>query len=200
MIIGLTGGIASGKSFVAGLMEEWGLPVVDADKIAREVAEPGEQAYEQIIEAFGSNIVNIDGTINRKSLGKLIFEDDKRREILNQIMHPAIRSKMIEEKEILQDKGHEHIVFDLPLLIENQLHFMVDKVLLVYVEDEIQLARLMERDQSSEEDALNRIRSQMPLIKKREFADKVIDNGGSREDTKKQLKNVLANWKLPIVD
>ncbi len=196
MIIGLTGGIASGKSLIADQFRKHSIPVIDADEIAREVVEPGETAYEKVLEQFGTQILEHDGTIARKKLGQAIFGDDSKRQILNQIMHPAIRQRMIEKKKRYQEEGCKNIVFDLPLLIENNLQFMVDKVLLVYVDDTTQKKRLMERDQEGEEDANNRIASQMPLKEKKQFADAIIDNNDTRESSLTQLENILQDWNI----
>ncbi|WP_018921697.1 dephospho-CoA kinase [Salsuginibacillus kocurii] len=198
MIIGLTGGIGSGKSTVASMLQEQGFPLVDADQIARVIVEPGEPAYEQIVEAFGTSVLHIDGSLNRKALGTVVFKSSDKREILNQIMHPAIRSRMIEEKEKWLDEGYEHVVYDLPLLIENELFFMVDKVLLVYVDEKVQLERLTERDQAGEEEAKQRLNAQMPLVDKIEHADAFIDNNGSKEETERQLLRQLEQWGLNV--
>ncbi|MFB4162988.1 dephospho-CoA kinase [Alteribacillus sp. JSM 102045] len=196
MIIGLTGGIASGKSLIAAQFEKYGIPVIDADKIAREVVEPGEAAYEKVVEQFGIEILEKDGTIARKKLGRAIFGDTIKRQTLNQIIHPAIRQRMLEKKNQYEQEGYSNLVFDLPLLIENNLQFMVDKVLLVYVDAAVQKNRLMERDQAGEEDAKNRIASQMPLEEKKAYADAVIDNNQSRQQSLAQLENILKEWKL----
>ncbi|MDQ0298597.1 dephospho-CoA kinase [Salibacterium salarium] len=196
MIIGLTGGIASGKSLVSTELEQYGYPVIDADQIAREVAEPGELAYEQIVEHFGNEILELDGSLNRKKLGTLIFSDSEKRQILNQIMHPAIRKRMLEKKAMFEKQGYDVIVFDLPLLIENNLQFMVDKVLLVYVNKEEQKRRLIHRDQAGGEDANQRIASQMSLDEKLDYADAIIDNNTTREHTITQLKDILKQWNI----
>ncbi|MFB5663569.1 dephospho-CoA kinase [Alteribacillus sp. HJP-4] len=196
MVIGLTGGIASGKSIVGNALEEKGFPVVDADKIAREVAEPGEDAYEKIVEHFGPDVLEHDGTLARKKLGKIIFQDQEKRQLLNQIMHPSIRKRMLERKDELQQNGHSTIIFDIPLLIENKLQFMVDKVLLVYVTKEVQLQRLMDRDKAGGQDAADRIASQMALDEKKAFADEVINNNGTIQETLDQLQIVIHKWKM----
>ncbi|WP_209122063.1 dephospho-CoA kinase [Alkalihalobacillus sp. BA299] len=196
MIIGLTGGIASGKSTVSNLISTFDIPIIDADVIAREVVEPGEDAYQQIVAHFGSRIQNDDGTLARKKLGEIIFNDENERQKLNAIVHPAIRKRMVETKDQLFATGHRVVVYDLPLLFESDLRHMVDKVLLVYVEEHIQLERLVQRDQSTKEEALSRIGSQMPLKDKLQLADEVINNNGTIGETKKQLKHVLTKWKV----
>ncbi|SDH33493.1 dephospho-CoA kinase [Alteribacillus persepolensis] len=196
MIIGLTGGIASGKSLIANEIKAYNIPVIDADYIAKEVVEPGEAAYEKVVEEFGVGILEKDGTIARKELGRLVFGDEKKRQILNQIMHPAIRQRMIEKKKHYQTQGYEHVVLDIPLLIESQLQHMVDKVLLIYVDAATQKDRLIKRDQAGEEDADNRIASQMPLKDKKVHADAVIDNNGTRESSQKQLVDIFKQWNI----
>ncbi|MFZ4450634.1 dephospho-CoA kinase [Salibacterium aidingense] len=196
MIIGLTGGIASGKSFISEELKKRGFPVIEADEAAREVVEPGEQAYEQVVEQFGTDVLEVDGTLARKKLGKVIFADDSKRQILNQIMHPAIRQRMLQKKTTLEDEGEKVIVFDLPLLIENNLQFMVDKVLLVYVEETEQKKRLIKRDQAGEEDAEQRLASQLPMSEKQAYADAVIDNNGTRAQSLQQLEEILKRWNI----
>lgn len=196
MIIGLTGGIASGKSTVATMLKELGIPVVDADQIAREVVQPGEKAYEQIVNHFGEAILHSDRTINRKKLGSIVFNDEKERSALNNMIHPAIREKMNEQKEGYLSKGYKTVVLDIPLLFEgkNKHSYELDKVLVVAVSEDVQFQRLLERDQMGEEDARNRIRSQMPLHEKKALADEVIDNNGTKEETKQQLLAILNKW------
>ncbi|OLO27848.1 dephospho-CoA kinase [Alkalihalophilus pseudofirmus] len=196
MIIGLTGGISSGKSTVSNLISTIGIPIIDADVIAREVVEPGESAYEQIVAHFGSRVLQEDGTIARKRLGEIIFNDENERTVLNSIVHPAIRKRMLETKDRLLADGYSVVVYDIPLLFESDLRHMVDKILLVYVDEHVQLERLMERDQSTKEEALSRINSQMPLKDKCQLSDEVINNNGSLEETKQQLIDILTKWEV----
>ncbi|MEC2071708.1 dephospho-CoA kinase [Alkalihalophilus marmarensis] len=194
MLIGLTGGIASGKSTVSNWLSEHGYPIIDADKIARDVVEPGMGAYEGIVGQFGREILFEDGTINRKKLGSIIFKDVKKRSELNQIVHPAVRREMLAQKDRYEAEGHETIIFDIPLLFESNLFHLVDRVMLVYVDKQTQLNRLLERDQAGSEDAKARIASQLPLEDKKSRADYIIDNSGSLEETFQQLKNVIQHW------
>lgn len=196
MVIGLTGGIASGKSLVADALREQGLPVIDADVISREVVEPGEPALEQIIEHFGPEILQFDGTLDRKKLGSVIFNDTDKRQVLNQIIHPAVRQRMMTKRDDLVREGNEHVVLDIPLLLENNLNFLVDRVIVVYVNEATQKQRLVERDGRGEEDAAARIKSQMPLEEKRKLADAVIDNSGTEKETKTQVNELLHQWKI----
>ncbi|KMY60611.1 MULTISPECIES: dephospho-CoA kinase [Geobacillus] len=192
--IGLTGGIASGKSTVSAMMRELGLPVIDADEAARAVVRPGEEAYRQIVAAFGPGILRADGEIDRAKLGAIVFNDKQQRKVLNAIVHPAVRKKMLAEKEAHIRSGAKTVVLDIPLLFESGLTHWVDKVLVVYVDDDVQLRRLMARNGFTEEEALARIRSQWPMAEKVKRADAVIDNNGTIEETRRQLLAILHQW------
>ncbi|QGH35274.1 dephospho-CoA kinase [Gracilibacillus salitolerans] len=197
MIIGLTGNIATGKSTISNMFQaKFQIPVIDADIVSREVVEPGEQALEEIAATFGEDILLEDGTLNRKKLGSIIFQDETKREKLNAIVHPAVRKKMLSTKEELLQQGNQTIVMDIPLLFENNLTYLVEKTIVVYTSHQIQLQRLKERNQLSEKEAIERMNSQMDIDKKRELADAVIDNSGSIEQSEKQLKNILQKWEL----
>ncbi len=197
MIIGLTGNIATGKSTISNMFQaKYQIPVIDADIVSREVVEPGEQALEEIAATFGEDILLEDGTLNRKKLGSIIFQDETKREKLNAIVHPAVRKKMLSKKEELLQQGNQTIVMDIPLLFENNLTYLVEKTIVVYTSHQIQLQRLKERNQLSEKEAIERMNSQMDIDKKRELADAVIDNSGSIEQSEKQLKNILQKWEL----
>ncbi|MGB4314020.1 MAG: dephospho-CoA kinase, partial [bacterium] len=148
-VIGLTGGIATGKSTVSRMLAEKGLPIVDADLIAREVVEPGKPAYREIVQTFGGEILQADGTLNRKLLGKLVFGDPARLQTLNQITHPRIREEIEGRLQALRDKGTELAVLDAPLLIEANLQPLVDEVWVVTCPRELQIKRLQERDNLS---------------------------------------------------
>ncbi|KQC46774.1 dephospho-CoA kinase [Geobacillus sp. Sah69] len=192
--IGLTGGIASGKSTVSAMMRELGLPVIDADEAARAVVRPGEESYRQIVAAFGPGILRADGEIDRATLGAIVFNDEQQRKVLNAIVHPAVRKKMLAEKEAHIRSGAKTVVLDIPLLFESGLTHWVDKVLVVYVDDDVQLRRLMARNGFTEEEALARIRSQWPMAEKVKRADAVIDNNGTIEETRRQLLAILHQW------
>ncbi|KGA97842.1 dephospho-CoA kinase [Alkalihalobacillus alcalophilus ATCC 27647 = CGMCC 1.3604] len=196
LIIGLTGGIASGKSTVSTYLKQKGIPIVDADKIAREVVEPDEDAYKKIVETFGEEVVTSDETLHRKRLGEIVFNDPLAREKLNKIVHPAVRQRMVEEKNRWLNEGYQTVVLDIPLLFESDLFHLVDKVLLVYVDEETQLSRLMARDQSTKEAALKRIQAQMPLKEKVERADAIISNNDVLEKTYEQIEQLISDWKI----
>ncbi|RRN74224.1 dephospho-CoA kinase [Peribacillus simplex] len=193
-IIGITGGIASGKSSVSLYLQELGFTIVDADLASRAVVEPGEDAYHQVVEAFGEDILLTDGNIDRVKLGSIIFHDQEKRLLLNGIVHPAVRNWMRLKTEEALAAGEETVFMDIPLLFESKLTFMVEKTLLIYVDEQVQLERLMNRNGLSEKDALARIHSQMPLADKKALADAVIDNNGDIKETKKQVKALLSEW------
>lgn len=193
-IIGLTGGIASGKSTVSQMLRELGVPVIDADEEARLAVEKGEKAYHEIVDYFGSDILLPDGAINRPKLGSIVFSNEEKRLKLNSIVHPAVRERMLQKRDYYLKKGYRMIVMDIPLLFESKLTYMVDKVIVVYVDEATQLERLMNRNGFTKEEAQNRISSQLPLKDKRELADAVIDNNGTIAETKAQLLAVLSNW------
>ncbi len=195
IVIGLTGGIASGKSTVSDLFKEYNIPVVDADIVAREVVEPGEPALAGIVDAFGSDILLPDGSLDRQKLGGIIFQDQEKREILNGIVHPVVRERMTADRDRLKT-GHPAVVLDIPLLFEgSQLH-LVDKVVVVNVDPRIQLERLMQRNKLTEQEALDRINSQMSLADKASRADAVIDNNGGRDETRVRLEKLLIKWNI----
>ncbi|RST76347.1 dephospho-CoA kinase [Siminovitchia acidinfaciens] len=195
-IVGLTGGIASGKSTVSKLLEKRGFTIVDADIAARKVVEPGESAYSEIVEAFGKEILLKDGTLDRDKLGSIVFQNEEERQKLNGIVHPAVRKKMKEWQEEAIKAGKQTVVLDIPLLYESKLTHLVEKVIVVYVNEETQLKRLMERNEFTEDEAKSRISSQMPLREKLELADAVLDNNGTIEETEKQLDQLIEKWKL----
>lgn len=195
-IIGITGGIASGKSSVSQYLKELGFTVVDADVASRAVVEPGEEAYLQVVKAFGEDLLLSDGNIDRAKLGSIIFHDQEKRLLLNSIVHPAVRNWMRVETEKALATGAETVFMDIPLLFESKLTFMVEKTLLIYVDESVQLERLMNRNALTKSDALARIRSQMPLKDKKALADAVVDNNGDIEETKKQVDEVLKKWNV----
>ena len=194
LIIGLTGGIASGKSTIANMLKNEGITVIDADVESRLAVEQGEEAYDHIVNHFSKSILLEDGSIDRAKLGEIIFNIKEERMKLNEIVHPAIRKRMLQKKESAENQGEAIIIMDIPLLFESKFTELVDKTLLVFVDEDIQLQRLMERNHYSKQEALARIHSQMPLAEKKRLADVVIDNNASLEQTELQLKNVLSEW------
>ena len=196
-IIGLTGGIASGKSTVAKILEKHGAVVIDADQLAREVVTPGEPAYYDIIAAFGDGILNDDRTINRTALGKIVFADPEARRRLERITHPAI-GKRAEEKLAELKRGGERAVFYMaPLLIEAGATSRVDEIWVVYIDTEEQIKRVMERDKITAEEARQKIAAQMPMEEKRLYGSVVIDNRGSLDQLEKRVEEL---WEIEIAE
>ncbi|AIY05084.1 dephospho-CoA kinase [Planococcus sp. PAMC 21323] len=194
MIIGLTGSIASGKSTVSEMLKNEGYPIIDADLVARLVVEPGTETLEQIRQAFGSEVISVDGTMNRAKVGEIIFNDPVSRKTLNDIIHPAIRQEMLKQRYELLEQGFKTIIMDIPLLFESRLQYLVDKILVVSVTEENQLKRLVERNGFTEKEARARINSQLPMSVKEDGADAVIYNNGSLEETSQQLMRILVSW------
>lgn len=191
-IIGLTGGIASGKSTVAKILEDFGAVVIDADQLARQAVMPGEPAYQEIRREFGEGVIGKDGLLDRSALGAAVFADPGLRKRLEEITHPQIRK--LAEKRLLELKknGAKAAFYMAPLLYEVGLDNKMDEVWVVYVKEETQLRRLVERDRFSEAEAKRRIASQMPIEEKRKRAKVVIYNEGTLEETKRQVEKA---WK-----
>ncbi|GIO16629.1 dephospho-CoA kinase [Cohnella xylanilytica] len=189
MNIGLTGGIATGKSTVSQMLERRGAALVDADRIAREVVEPGQAPLRQIAERFGQAVLNEDGTLNRRKLGQIVFSDEAERKALEAITHPAIRALMRERMERLEaERPDRLVVVDVPLLFESKLQSLFEQVLVVYVPRSVQLTRLMERDGLAEEEARKRLDAQMDIEDKKRLADYVIDNSAGLAETEEQIE------------
>ncbi|MBD8032281.1 dephospho-CoA kinase [Solibacillus sp. Sa1YVA6] len=196
VIIGLTGSIASGKSTVAKMIQSYNLPIVDADQVARQVVEPGSPTLLKIAEVFGQDVISEDGTMDRAKVGSLIFHDESKRQQLNAIIHPAIREEMIRQRDEFISYGEKNVFMDIPLLFESKLEHFVEKIIVVSVTEGVQLERLMERNDLTEEDAKARIGTQIPVKDKEALADAVIYNNGSLEDTALQLQNILYEWNV----
>lgn len=194
MIIGLTGSIATGKSTVAKMLASYGFPIVDADIVARQVVEPGSETLAKIADAFGSDVLNEDGTMNREKVGAIIFHNPEQRQVLNSIIHPAIRAEMLRQRDEYVVNGEKVVIMDIPLLFESKLQHFVEKILVVAVSENVQLQRLMQRNLLDEVDAVARIKSQLPLQEKIDGADAVVYNDGSIEETEGQLKDILSSW------
>jgi len=194
-VIGLTGGIASGKNLVARVLGELGGVIIDADQLAREVVVPGEPAYMAIVNEFGKEILNPDRTLNRKALAKIIFANPDARHSLERITHPAIARKAEQKLAALREEGARVVVYMAPLLIEAGATARVDEIWVVFADPETQVERLMLRDGISREDALQRISAQMPMEEKRKLARIVIDNRGTPEETEQRVREI---WKREI--
>ena len=190
-IIGLTGGIGSGKSSVSQMLQKLGARIVDADKIARQVVEPGRPALVEIVRAFGDRVIRPDGSLDRELLGELIFRDEEHRRRLDSIVHPRVaeeQSRVI--ARIAREDPNALVVIDAALLIEVGGHRDVEKLIVVYVPQKVQLERLMTRNGISEADAILRILSQMPLEDKARMADFVVDNSGAPDETERQMADI----------
>ncbi|MCY7694978.1 dephospho-CoA kinase [Bacillus sp. FSL W7-1034] len=194
LVIGLTGGIASGKSTVSQMIKEKGIRVVDADVIAKEAVSKGSAALHQIVQTFGEEVLLPNGELNRQQLGAIIFSDEEKRKKLNAIVHPEVRKEMLEQRDEGVSNNETFVVLDIPLLFESKLEGLVDRIIVVYTTPELQLSRLMNRNDLSEEEALNRIHSQQPLEEKCQKADCVIENTKDLAFIRKQLENILNEW------
>jgi len=195
-IIGLTGGIASGKSLVARVFQDLGAHVIDADRIAHELLEPDQQAWREVLDYFGKDILLPDKHIDRGKLGEIVFNDAEKRAWLNNCLHPKVFEVYITQVRHLRCRQPDAIiVFDAALLIETGYHRMMDLVVVVYTEVDRQIERLVSRNKLSRAQALNRIHSQMPLDEKRGYADYVVDNTGDREDTERRARELFKQLK-----
>jgi dephospho-CoA kinase len=192
-VIGLTGNIGCGKSVVARMFEELGARVIDADLIARLVVEPGEPAWNEIVQTFGEAILNSDGTINRGKLGEIVFNDKEKREALNRITHPRIIERIKELIEEFRKENVEVVIVEAALIVEKGgVKPLINDLIVVTADEEAQIRRLIERNALSREEALSRIKSQMPLSEKVKYATYLIDNSGTLDETRKQVEEV---WK-----
>lgn len=190
LILGLTGGIATGKSTVSNLFKENGIPVVDADVGAREVVKAGTDGLKRIEVVFGNQVIS-NGQLDRKALGKIVFENPKELEKLNRILGDLIAEWIHDEKERYIEQKQPLVVLDIPLLFESGYQEVVDQVMVVATTPDVQLQRLMERDQIDEQTARQKIAAQEPIMDKILKADFVIDNNGTKENTRKQIMNWL---------
>ncbi len=187
MILGITGSIASGKSLVAELLRKRGAAVLSADQLARELVEPGSPLLDELVLLFGVRILAADGALDRKSLGHLVFTDEAARQRLNGLLHPAIAQLSAQRLASLAKSGTALVVYEAPLLFEAGAEKRVDKVLVVTVDPEVQLQRLVQRDNLSLSAAHQRISTQMAQSKKATRADYLIDNSGSLADLEQKL-------------
>lgn len=191
IVLGLTGGIASGKTTVSRRLGEQGARILDADLVSRSVVKPGKPAWREIQREFGSEFLGPDGTLDRKKMGALVFHDAKAREKLNRIIHPRV---IAEEDCLIAEWRRKEpgavVVLDAALLIEVGSTGRVDRVLVVYVEEEIQIRRLMERDRVPREEAMARAAAQMPLKEKLSYADYIVDTSGTLESTYCQVQEI----------
>jgi dephospho-CoA kinase len=193
LLVGLTGGIATGKSTVAAMFRALGCVVIDADLLAREVVEPGEPALAEIAREFGPGVLQADGRLDRKALGTMVFADGERRRRLEAITHPRIRERLTRRlEELIARDFRGLVVFDAPVIVESGAGRTMDRLVVVAADESSQIARLMARDGIGREAALQKIRSQMPLAEKARLAHHVIDNSGDRAATEARVREVHA--------
>ena len=196
LVVGLTGGIATGKSTVCRMLEDRGAYIVDTDVIAREVVKPGQPGWQEVVNFFGEDIVCPDGRLDRKKLGAIVFNEPWEREMLEKMLHPKIFvEKERKIKEIEKRNPRSIVIIDIPLLLELNRQNSVDAVILVYVSPQVQIERLTRRDDSGLDDAQSRIGSQMPIDDKVQYAHFVINNEGTVEETEKAVAEVYDKLK-----
>jgi dephospho-CoA kinase len=196
LLVGLTGGIASGKSLVGKVLRDLGANLIDADQIVHCLMEQDQQAWQEVVEHFGQGILLSNKEIDRRKLGEIVFNDEEQRAWLNKCLHPKVFEAFLASVRNMKNRPPGTvIVLDAALLIETGYDKKMDRTVVVYAEPEQQLERLMRRNSFTQEQAIARIRSQMPLGEKRRHADYVIDNTGSREYTEQQVRDVFAKLK-----
>ncbi len=193
--IGLTGGIATGKSTVSGILRELGVPVIDADEVDRRLSEKGNKVWKAVYDHFGSGYFLPDGEMDRGRLGEMVFSDRRARQSLNQITHPIIQKEMETMlRQMEEDRNPPIAVLDVPLLIEVGWDRFVDEVWVVAIPEELQIRRLMWRNSMTEEQAIQRVRSQMSLKEKCRMADRVIDNSRTVQYTREQIIRICKEY------
>jgi len=203
LIVGLTGGISSGKSTVLEIFRNFGCKTIDADKIARQLTEPGTKVLQEIARKFGREVLNRKGRLNRKRLAEAIFKDKRKRKSLNAIMHPRIIAEIKRKTEefqrlarryklVIKERKRDILLVDIPLLFEAKLEYLVDKIILVYVPQKIQIERLQRDDNLTPKEAKARISAQIPLYKKKKYADYIINGDLDSASLRKRVETV---WK-----
>ncbi len=190
-LLGLTGGIASGKSTVSDFFKKLRIPVIDADQMARESVKPNTKTYREILKTFGKEIVQKDRSLDRERLGEIVFSNPSKKEKLEKLTHPEIFKKILRKIREIKKQGYPLIVVDAALLFESGLHQQMDKTILIRTRPEIQRQRLMTRDGLSADQAGKRIQAQMPDSEREKLANYIIDNSGSPEETYRQLLEVI---------
>jgi dephospho-CoA kinase len=196
LIVGLTGGIVSGKSTVALMFKDLGAKIVDADKLGHSVILPHKPAWEKIVKMFGKDILQNDLTIDREKLGKIVFANQPLLKKLNEITHPEITKIIKKEIDSVKNKTYNQkkiLIIDAALIYEAKIDRLMDKIIVVYIDEDEQIKRLIKRNNLSKDEALQRIKSQMPMKEKVKMADYVIDNSNSLDKTKKQVEKIWKN-------
>jgi len=198
-VIGLTGNIAAGKSTAGAMLAEMGIPVIDADKISREVTAKGTPAYDDVVEEFGKTFLDVSGNIDRKKLRELVFTDPERRKRLEDILHPAIQRRTVELMREAAKAGAELVIYEAPLLVETGRHKELDGLLLITADVERRAERMSARNPDiSPELALQIMAAQMPQEEKRKNSNWVIENDGTLEDLRKQVESWISDRKSEI--
>ena len=194
-VIGLTGGIGTGKSTVSRMLAELGATVIDSDEIVRELQAPGAPLLAEIAAALGEDVIRADGSLDRARVGERVFRDEAARRKLNAVVHPAVGRETARRLEAARARGVPLVVLDIPLLFETRLHgsasranLGVEAVVVVYAPRELQIRRQVERNGYGRDEAVRRIEAQLPIDEKRALADHVIDNSGSLEETRRQVR------------
>jgi dephospho-CoA kinase len=190
-IVGLTGGIAAGKSVVAGMFSELGAAVIDADALGHEVIAPGGPAYDVVVSEFGKEILNTDGSVNREALGAIVFSNAAKRAVLEMLTHPPIIEMLGKKISAALEKHPPMVVVESAILFEKNLHQGFGTIIVVHSDQKIQKQRLMERSGLGENEALERINSQMPVAEKARLATYVIDNSGTMNELRERVKAVF---------
>jgi dephospho-CoA kinase len=195
-IIGLTGGIASGKSTVTKYLRQQGYTVVDCDKIAWELAEPDGSIWQVYFARYGSKVINPDRSLNRQAVADIVFRDKKELDAINSLVHPLIKDEMMSQVKAAGDEGEKVIFLDVPLLFEASYDKLVDEKWLVYVSRDTQLRRLMSRNDFNHDEAVRRIDSQMSLEEKKKLSDVIINNNADRKRLRRQLDEKLEHLRI----
>lgn len=194
MIVGITGGIGTGKSTASRILGELGVTVIDVDRVFHQMLVPGDPVFEAIVKEFGPRYLNPDGTLNRRRLGTMVFSHPEKLRLLGTITHPAVKERVTALVKETRSKGEDGVI-DHPLLFETKMENLADEVWVVAAPEEVQTARIMKRNNLSREEALKRIKAQMPLEEKIARADVVIDNSGEVKELKEKVINL---WKERI--
>lgn len=196
-IIGLTGGIACGKTTLAEMFKEYGASIIDADKISRQLTLPGGEALGGIREVFGDFVFTPDGMLNREVLAEIVFQSDEERRKLNDVMHPLIMRRVKEKIEVCRKMGALVVILDVPLLFEVGVDELADVTICASSPQEVQIRRLRTRSGLNEEQSMRRIHSQMPLAEKEKLADMVINTDCSEQELRHQVQKLYQEWIKP---
>ena len=197
ILVGLTGGVATGKSTVAEMFKQCGAVVIDADQLARDVVEPGKPAWREIVKTFGKTILNPDRSLNRQALGAIVFRHPAKRRAIEAIIHPRVAREQVRlTREAVRQDPQSVVIYDVPLLFEAGIDKRVDHTIVVTADRNTQIARLKKRNDLSRPEALRRIRSQMPLAKKVQRADHVLNGTLPRPALRKQVGQLLNRLRL----